>query len=73
MKHYKTSFKGEKSPNDIHAAVGRNGAMVTRIHVANGETQVYFTGGDADHKHLRSALGAADPAEVREDEVRKIR
>jgi hypothetical protein len=70
MKHYKTSFKGEKPLDQIHAAVGRDGSLVTRVDVARGETHVYFHG-EGGGKHLREALGAGDVTEVREEDVRK--
>jgi len=72
MKHYKTTFKGEKSPDEIHNAVGKGGGMVTRIDVGKGETHVYFTGGEGHGRNL-GALGASgEPTEVSEDAVRKI-
>ena len=71
MKHYKASFKGEKPIDQIHAAVGRDGGLVTRVHVEKGETHVYFAGGEGQGKHLREALGA-EASEVGEDEVKKI-
>jgi hypothetical protein len=72
MKHYKTTFKGEKSADEIHNAVGKGGGMVTRIDVGKGETHVYFTGGEGHGRNL-GALGASgEPKEVSEDEVRKI-
>lgn len=71
MKHYKASFKGSRSPQEIEAAVGRSGALVTRIEETKGETHVYFAGGEEHGKHLRD-LGAGQPSEVREDEAGKI-
>ena len=71
MKHYKTSFKGEKPIDQIHAAVGRDGSLVTRVHVEGGETHVYFAG-QGGGKHLREALGAGDVSEVREEDVKKV-
>lgn len=71
-KHYRTTFRGEKPPHEIESAVGREGGMVTRVHVENGETTVYFTGGEGRGRHLREALGAREAEEVSEDEVMKI-
>lgn len=71
MKHYKASFKGEKSADEIQNAVGRGGGLVTRVHSEKGETHVYFAGGEGHEKNLR-ALGAGAPSEVSEDAVRKI-
>ena len=71
-KHYKASFKGNKSAEEIQNAVGKGGGLVTRIESGKGETHVYFSGGEGHGKHL-GALGAyGEPAEVGEDEVRKI-
>lgn len=67
MKHYKASFKGNKTPQEIEAAVGRGGGLVTRIDVQGGETHVWFSGGEDHGKHL-----GAEPKEVGEDEVKKI-
>lgn len=67
MKHYRASFKGNKTPQEIEAAVGRGGGLVTRIDVRDGETHVYFTGGEGHGKNL-----GAEPREVSEDEVKKI-
>jgi len=70
-KHYKASFKGEKSAEEIQNAVGRGGGLLTRIDVQKGETHVYFSGGEGHGKNL-GALGASgEPKEVGEDEARK--
>ena len=66
-KHYKASFKGEKSSDEIHNAVGKGGGLITRIDVGKGETHVYFTGGEGHGKNL-----GAEPKEVSEDEVKKV-
>ncbi|WP_420127667.1 hypothetical protein [Longimicrobium sp.] len=72
MKHYKASFKGDKSVDEIHNAVGRGGGLVTRVHSEKGETHVYFTGGEGHEKNLRALGVSSAPAEVSEDAVRKI-
>jgi hypothetical protein len=71
MKHYKASFKGAKSAEEIQRAVGRGGGLVTRIDVASGETHVYFSGGEGHERNLGAAGGSA-PAEVGEDAAHKI-
>lgn len=70
MKHYKASFKGTKSVDEIHQAVGRGGGLVTRVHSDKGETHVYYAseGQEGHGKHLRD-LGAGDPSEVKESDV----
>ena len=72
MKHYRMNFKGEKSLDEIHAAVGKDGAQVTRVHVEKGETQVFFAGGEGKHDRVSKALGSGAPVEVREEEVARI-
>ena len=70
-KHYKASFKGDKSAEEIQNAVGKGGGLVTRIDVGKGETHVYFSGGEGHGKNL-GALGASgEPSEVREDAAAK--
>lgn len=71
MKHYKASFKGSKSADEIHGAVGRGGGLVTRIDAGKAETHVYFSGGEGHEKNL-GALGVSGaPSEVSEDAARK--
>jgi hypothetical protein len=60
------SLKG-RSNQEIEAAVGCCGGLVTRIDVQNGESHVYFTGGEDHGKHL-----GAEPREVGEDEVKNL-
>jgi hypothetical protein len=67
MKHYKASFKGAKSAEEIERAVGKGGGLVTRIDVGKDGTNVYFSGGEGHGKNL-----GAEPKEVGEDEVSKI-
>jgi hypothetical protein len=70
-KHYRASFKGDKTAEEIQNAVGKGGGLVTRIESGKGETHVYFSGGEGHGKNL-GALGASgEPSEVSEDEVRK--
>ena len=66
-KHYKASFKGNKSAEEIQNAVGKGGGLVTRIDVGKDGTNVYFSGGEDHGKNL-----GAEPKEVSEDEVKKI-
>jgi hypothetical protein len=71
MKHYKASFKGSKSPEEIEAAVGRGGGLITRIDTGKGETHVYFSGGEGHGKNLQALGVSGEPGEVSEDEVKK--
>lgn len=71
MKHYKASFKGSRSPEEIESAVGRGGGLITRIDVGKGETHVYFSGGEGHGKNLGALGVSGEPGEVGEDEARK--
>ncbi|HEX6908828.1 MAG TPA: hypothetical protein VF142_00455 [Longimicrobium sp.] len=71
MKHYRARFKGEKTLDEVQAAVGRAGGLVSRVHVEGGETQVYFTAGEKSGRP-GGLPGAGDPEEVREEEVFRI-
>ena len=71
MKHYKASFKGSRSPEEIENAVGRGGGLITRIDVGKGETHVYFSGGEGHGKNLVALGVSGEPGEVGEDEARK--
>ena len=71
MKHYKASFKGNKSPEEIERAVGQGGGLITRIDVGKGETHVWFSGGEGHGKNLQALGVSGDPSEVGEDEVKK--
>lgn len=72
MKHYKASFKGERSVDEIHNAVGRGGGLITRIDVGKGETHVYFSGGEEHGKNLKALGVSGEPGEVSEDDVKKV-
>ena len=74
MKYWKTKFRGEKPAHEIHAAVGKDGAHVLRVHVEKGETQVYFAGGDEKDrgKRLKQSLGADEPVEASEKDVTRL-
>jgi hypothetical protein len=72
MKHYKASFKGSKSPEEIERAVGRGGGLITRIDVGRGETHVYFSGGEGHGRNLGALGVSGEPSEVREDEASKL-
>jgi uncharacterized protein GlcG (DUF336 family) len=70
-KHYKASFKGNKSAEEIQNAVGKGGGLITRIDVGKDGTHVYFSGGEGHEKNL-GALGVSGaPSEVSEDAARK--
>lgn len=71
MKHYKASFKGDKSADEIERAVGRGGGLVTRIDTGKGETHVWFSGGEGHGKNLGALGVSGEPGEVSEDDVKK--
>jgi hypothetical protein len=72
MKHYKGSFKGSHSAEDIERAVGRGGGLITRIDVGKGETHVWFSGGEGHGKNLQGLGASGEPGEVGEDDARKF-
>ena len=70
-KHYKASFKGNKSAEEIQNAVGKGGGLVTRIDVGKDGTNVYFSGGEGHGKNLGALGTSGEPGEVSEAEARK--
>ncbi|HYR06864.1 MAG TPA: hypothetical protein VEQ60_03770 [Longimicrobium sp.] len=72
MKHYKASFKGDKSIEEIQNAVGRGGGMISRVHSEKGETHVYFSGGEGHGKNLQALGASGEPSEIKEDEIHKF-
>jgi hypothetical protein len=59
LKYWQLKLKGAKSVDEIHAALGRGGANIVRIHVEAGETQVYLAGDESLHPHIVEATRAA--------------
>ena len=59
IKHWQLKMKGTKSVDEIHAAVGRGGANIVRIHVEADETQVYLAGDESLHTQVMEATKAA--------------
>ena len=43
-KYWQVTLQGQKSADEVTAAVGRGGANIVRIHVEGGRTQVYLAG-----------------------------
>jgi len=59
VKYWQLNLKGAKSVDEIHAALGRAGANIVRIHVEAGETQVYLAGDESLQPHVAEATKAA--------------
>jgi hypothetical protein len=59
IKFWQLKLQGAKSVNEIHAAVGRGGANIVRIHVEGGETQVYLAGDESLYPHVVEGTKAA--------------
>jgi hypothetical protein len=59
VKHWQLKLKGVKSVDEIHAAVGRGGANITRIHFEGGETHVYLAGDESLQSHVAEVTKAA--------------
>jgi hypothetical protein len=73
IKYWRLKLNGPKSVDEIHAAVGRGGANIVRVHVEGGETQVYLAGDESLHPHLVEATKAAGGLhEVSEAEVTRF-
>ena len=66
-KYWQLKFKGEKSVDEIHTAVGRGGANIVRIHFEGGETHVYLAGDEslqAQVAEVAKAVGGAHEIQV---------
>lgn len=72
QKHWRIEFKGEKTVDEIQAAVGGHGGIVTRVHVEGGATRVYFFGDRSVTKDLARAVAGSEPVEVAADEVTRL-
>jgi isopentenyl diphosphate isomerase/L-lactate dehydrogenase-like FMN-dependent dehydrogenase len=73
LKYWQLNLKGAKSLDEIHAAVGRGGANIVRIHVEANETQVYLAGDESMHPHLVEAIKTAGALqETLEPEVTRL-
>jgi hypothetical protein len=59
VKHWQLKLKGVKSVDEIHAAVGRGGANIVRIHFEGGETHVYLAGDESLQSQVAEATKAA--------------
>jgi hypothetical protein len=73
MKHWRLTFSGERSPDEIHSTVGASGGLVTRVQFDGEQTQVWVAGHEAIHERLRQdieSLGA--PEEVSAEDVQTI-
>lgn len=70
IKYWQLRLKGTKSVDELHAAVGRGGANIVRIHVEGGETHVYLAGDESLHQQIAEATkGAGTLQEVRASAV----
>ena len=73
MKYWQIKFKGTKSLEEVHAAVGRGGANILRVHTEGGETHVYLGGDESLHPHVAEATkGAGVLQEVQAGDVTKF-
>jgi hypothetical protein len=59
VKYWQLKLKGAKSVSEIHAAVGRGGANIVRIHVEGDATHVYLAGDESLHPQVLEATKAA--------------
>jgi hypothetical protein len=73
VKYWQLKLKGAKSIHEIHAAVGRGGANIVRIHVLGGETHVYLAGDESLRPQVVEATkGEGGVEEVPADEVTRF-
>jgi hypothetical protein len=73
MGYWRLKLKGERSADEVQSAVGRTGGNVVRIHVEDGNTQVYFAAEKSAIPAAVEALQAAGgPEEVSEDEITRL-
>lgn len=73
IKHWQLKLKGTRSLDEIHAAIGRGGANIVRIHVEGGETHVYLAGDESLHQQVTEATkGAGTLHEVQASAVTKL-
>ena len=73
LKYWHLKLKGAKSLDEIHAAVGRGGANIVRIHVEVDETQVYLGGDELLHPHIVAATkGVGALKETSEADVTRL-
>ncbi len=69
-KYWQMNLKGERSADEIQAAVGKGGGLLVRYHVERGGTRVYFVGPESASSEVPMAIDGADgPHEVRVEEV----
>lgn len=71
-KYWRLTLKGEKSVDDVQSAVGKRGGMLVRIHVENGETQVYFAAMKTVAAEVSKGFGAAAPKEIALEDALKL-
>jgi hypothetical protein len=73
IKYWQLQLKGTKSLDEIHAAVGRGGANIVRIHFEGGETHVYLAGDESLQQHVQEGTkGAGTLQEVQASAVTKL-
>jgi len=72
IKYWQVKFQGTKSLDEVHAAVGRGGANILRVHREGGETHVYLAGDESLHQHVVEATKGAVLQEVQAGAVTKF-
>jgi hypothetical protein len=72
-KYWQLKFTGARTIDEIHAAVGRGGANVVRVHFEGGETHVYLAADEALQQHVADATKPHGPLqEVQAAAVTKL-
>lgn len=70
--YWRVNLPGERPLDEVQATVGRGGGILLRVHVEDGETQVYYTGDPSASPDLARGIEGAEATEVALDEVTKI-
>lgn len=74
MKYWRLKLKGERSADEIEAAVGGGSGQVVRIHVESGESHVYFAANKSMVSGVTKLLKRSGKAEeISLREVKKLR
>ncbi len=72
-KFWRVKYKGKKSVDEIQAAVGKSGGLITRVHFEGDSAQVYFAGDKSATKGFRRALrGAKKPVSIGAKDVMRF-
>jgi hypothetical protein len=73
MKHWRLKLAGERSPDEVHSAVGARGGLVTRVQYDGEHTHVWVAGHKAIHERLAKEIESVEaPEEVSAEDVETL-